>query len=190
MGLELHDVRAQNRYLVPEHNANDHKYLAIHYLGVNGENPNLYGSGYGGHFYVSKDGKVYQAAEVTDKLWHVGASSGFQYIHPDARNHNTIGIECGTFTASGINDDNEIWYFTGATQEACAKLAACICLEYGIPLENVLRHGDITTKNCPSPYKRDEGLGTNWTWQQFKDRVRYYMGDGTDDFKGLRIVIG
>ena len=133
LGIELHDIITANRGQVPAHNANSHQYFAVHYLGVNGENPYLYGGGYGGHFYVSKTGEVYQAAEVTDKLWHVGASSGFSYIHPDARNANTIGVECATFTESGRNDDDEVWYFTEATQIAAAKLAACVALEYGIP---------------------------------------------------------
>ena len=191
LGVELHDIIAENEYQVPAHNANSHEYFAIHYLGVNGENPYLYGGGYGGTFYVSKTGEVYQAAKVTDKLWHVGASSGFSYIHPDARNNNTIGVECATYTASGRNDDDETWYFTEATQVAAAKLAACVALEYNIPLDHILRHGDITTKNCPSPLKRDAGKGTNWTWEKFKSEVARYMGGGTDEtFKGVYIQIG
>ena len=109
---------------------------------------------------------------MTDKLWHVGASSGFSYIHPDARNGNTIGVECATFTASGRNDDDETWYFTEATQEAAAKLAACVAMEYGIPLDHILRHGDITT---------------------FKERVQYYMGGGAavpDNFAGVLLKVG
>lgn len=191
LGVELHDIIAENEYQVPAHNANSHEYFAVHYLGVNGENPYLYGGGYGGTFYVSKTGEVYQAAKVTDKLWHVGASSGFSYIHPDARNNNTIGVECATYTASGRNDDDETWYFTEATQVAAAKLAACVALEYNIPLDHILRHGDITTKNCPSPLKRDAGKGTNWTWEKFKSEVARYMGGGTDEtFKGVYLEIG
>ena len=191
LGIELHDIIAENEYQVPAHNANSHEYFAVHYLGVNGENPYLYGGGYGGTFYVSKTGEVYQAAKVTDKLWHVGASSGFSYIHPDARNNNTIGVECATYTASGRNDDDETWYFTEATQVAAAKLAACVALEYNIPLDHILRHGDITTKNCPSPLKRDAGKGTNWTWEKFKSEVARYMGGGTDEsFKGVYIQVG
>ena len=191
LGVELHDIIAENEYQVPAHNANSHEYFAVHYLGVNGENPYLYGGGYGGTFYVSKTGEVYQAAKVTDKLWHVGASSGFSYIHPDARNHNTIGVECATYTASGRNDDDETWYFTEATQVAAAKLAACVAMEYNIPLDHILRHGDITTKNCPSPLKRDAGKGTNWTWEKFKSEVARYMGGGTDEtFKGVYLEIG
>ena len=191
LGVELHDIIAENEYQVPAHNANSHEYFAVHYLGVNGENPYLYGGGYGGTFYVSKTGEVYQAAKVTDKLWHVGASSGFSYIHPDARNNNTIGVECATYTASGRNDDDETWYFTEATQVAAAKLAACVAMEDNIPLDHILRHGDITTKNCPSPLKRDAGKGTNWTWEKFKSEVARYMGGGTDEsFKGVYIQVG
>ena len=68
LGVELHDIIAENEYQVPAHNANSHEYFAVHYLGVDGENPYLYGGGYGGTFYVSKTGEVYQAAKVTDKL--------------------------------------------------------------------------------------------------------------------------
>ena len=164
----------ENAWQVPYHNENSAEYLAIHYLGVNGENPDLYNNGYGGHFYVSKTGQCYQAALVSDEIWHVGRG-GYEYIHPKARNYNTIGIECATFTASGRNKDEETWYFTEATQEACAKLAAWILDHYKIPFDHLLRHGDITTKNCPSPYKRDQGKGSNWTWEQFKAKVKSYL---------------
>lgn len=167
---------------VPAHNANSHRYLAIHYLGVNGENPDLYGGGYGGHFYVSKTGVCYQAALVTDKLWHVGASSGFRYIHPDARNTNTIGIECATYSSNGK------WYFTEATQKACAHLAAWIMQTYNIPLSNLLMHGEITTKHCPSPYIDNPGDGPNWTWKMFKDVVAAYLGSSVPKEEGVYTV--
>lgn len=177
MGVEKPNIInrvKENAWQVPYHNENSAEYLAIHYLGVNGENPDLYNNGYGGHFYVSKTGQCYQAALVSDEIWHVGRG-GYEYIHPKARNYNTIGIECATFTASGRDKDEETWYFTEATQEACAKLAAWILDHYKIPFDHLLRHGDITTKNCPSPYKRDSGKGSNWTWEQFKAKVKSYL---------------
>ena len=186
---EIIDRIDENEYQVPHHNANSHEYLAIHFLGVNGENSDLYDNGYGGHFYVSKNGVCYQAAKVTDQIWHVG-KGGYQYIHPYARNANTIGIECATYTESRRNDDSETWYFTEATQEACAKLAAWIMYEYDIPMSNLLRHGDITTKNCPSPYKRDEGKGSNWTWAQFKDRVAEYLNGSAVEDDSICIAVG
>ncbi|MDO4803388.1 MAG: N-acetylmuramoyl-L-alanine amidase [Lachnospiraceae bacterium] len=174
---------------VPEHNANSHEYLAIHYLGVDGENPDLYGGGYGGHFYVSKDGRCYQAAKVTDKLWHVGASSGFTYKHPYARNANTIGIECACYSRSGR------WFFTETTQQACVKLAAWIMSEYGIPTSNLLRHGDITTKHCPSPYIDNPGETPNWTWERFRNAVDALLGgggtvDSIEALQGVKRLVG
>ena len=177
------DRITENEWQVPHHNANSHEYLAIHYLGVNGENPDLYDDGYGGHFYVSKSGQCYQAAKVTDQIWHVGKGS-YKYIHPYARNYNTIGIECATFTKSGKDNDSEAWYFREATQESCAKLAAWIMQEYDIPIENLLRHGDITTKHCPSPYIDNPGDGPNWTWAQFKARVAEYLGGSSGRTEG------
>lgn len=175
LGVNLHDRIAQNKGQVPAHNVNSHEYFATHYLGVNGNNPDLYGGGYGGHYYIDRQGKCYQAALPTDKLWHVGASNGFVYIHPNARNHNTVGVECATFTASGKDNDNETWYHTEATQVTSAKLAAAFLTVYGLPFDHMLRHGDVTTKNCPSPLKRDQGKGTNWTWEKYKSEVKKYM---------------
>ena len=43
---------------------------------------------------------------------------------------------------------------------------------------------DITTKNCPSPYKRDSGKGSNWTWEQFKERVKSYLEGAESVRKG------
>ena len=175
LGVNLIDRIAQNRGQVPAHNANSHEYFGTHYLGVNGENPDLYGGGYGGHYYIDRQGRCYQSALPTDKLWHVGASSGFVYIHPLARNHNVVGVECATFTASGKNNDNEVWYHTEATQVTSAKLAAAFLTVYDLPFDHLLRHGDVTTKNCPSPLKRDQGKGTNWTWAKYQNEVKKYM---------------
>lgn len=176
MGVALIDRIKQNFNCGQKHNANTHRYLAIHYLGVNGENPDLYDGCYGGHFYVSKNGTCYQAADVGDILWHVGASSGYRYIHEDARNQNTIGIECATFTTSGHNNDDETWYYTIESQQAMAKLAAAIMMQYNIPMSNLLMHGNITTKICPAPYVRDGGKGSNWTWDVFRAKVAEYLG--------------
>jgi len=178
-GKTLVDLVAANRSEVPYHNANSHKYLVIHYLGVDGaDNPYLYDHGYGGHFYVPINGaKAYQAAEVTDKIWHVGASSknGYKYIHPEARNTNCVGIEIGTF-----RDAKGRWQFREEAQETAAELAAAIMLVYNIPMSNLLRHGDVTTKCCPVPLMPAsrggcEGQGSNWTWAKFRARVAECM---------------
>lgn len=178
LGLPFVDLIAACASIVPAHNANTHDYLAIHYLGVDrADNPYLYDKGYGGHYYVNRIGtKAYQAALVTDSINHVGANSknGYKYIDPYARNYNTVGIEIGTYRDDGV------WYFKNEAQETAAKLAAAIMLVYNIPMANLRRHGDITTKCCPAPLmpasrSGSEGVGPNWTWERFKARVQAVM---------------
>lgn len=178
-GIKMVDNTAANRSEIPTSTVNARKYFVIHYRGVNGENPNLFrngsSKGYGAQYDVSKNGTVYRVTADTAVTWQVGASPGFSYIHSDARNANCVGVECGTYTKSGRNDDDETWYFTEETQVAAAKLAAAFLTVYNLPLSHLLRHGDVTTKNCPSPLKRDQGKGSNWTWDKFKTEVSKYM---------------
>ena len=70
-------------------------------------------------------------------------------------------------------------------QETAAELAAAILTVYNIPLSNLLRHGDITTKCCPVPLMPasrggSEGTGSNWTWEKFRSRVAELMGGATE----------
>ena len=117
---------------------------------------------------------------MTDKVWHVG-KGGYSYIHSDARNSNTVGIEIGTF-----RDSQGRWMFTEEAQETAAQLAAAILTIYSIPLDHLLRHGDVTTKCCPMPLMPVErggfeGEGSNWTWEKFKSRVAELMGSQVSD---------
>lgn len=180
-GIKMVDNTAANRSQIPTSTINAKKYFVIHYRGVNGENPNLFRSngskGFGAQYDISKKGTLYRVTSDDAVTWQVGASkaNGYHYIHPDARNVNCVGVECGTYTKSGRDDDDETWYFTEETQVAAAKLAAAFLTVYNLPLSHLLRHGDVTNKNCPSPLKRDQGKGSNWTWDKFKNEVSKYM---------------
>lgn len=178
-GIKMVDNTAANLSQIPSSATNARKYFVVHFRGVNGENPNLFrkgsSKGFGAQYDISKKGVVYRVTADTAVTWHVGASGGYEYVHSDARNSNCVGVECGTYTKSGRDDDNETWYFTEETQEAAAKLAAAFLTVYSLPLTHLLRHGDVTTKNCPSPLKRDQGKGSNWTWDKFKARVATYI---------------
>lgn len=149
---------------------NTHEFIAIHYLGVsNADNPNLYGGGYGGHYYVSIDGKVYQSADNNAVIWHCGTGGVYSKRYPngwDVTNYNCIGIECGT-----IMDADGVWRFTEATQQACVELVKYLMKTLNIPVSHVLMHGEITTKNCPACYLQFGGMRTNWTWEQFKSKL-------------------
>lgn len=190
----IHDITAQNLSQVPaSRGGNPIQWIVIHYLGVqNADNPNLYGGGYGGHYYVSRAGEIYKAANPhTAVVWQCGGglqgSSGHQYFG-QCTNYNSIGIE------NGVCYDND-WYFTTETQESLVYLVSTLMDEYGIDINHVIRHYDVTGKNCPAPYVANNKHRTSWTWDQFKAKLKAYRsGDSgvttTYSFKTPQIKQG
>ena len=183
------DITAGNKDQVPaSRNGKKIEFIVCHYLGVpNADNPDLYGGGYGGHYNIERNGKVYKAADPkTAVVWHCGGDlqgSGGHEFFKVCTNYNSIGIECGvcyTDTSDKEGDgDSDKWYFTEETQKSLVWLVSQLMDEYGIPIERVIRHYDVTGKICPNPYVKNNGLNGNWTWQQFKKNLAQYRKDGT-----------
>lgn len=143
-------------------------YLVIHYVGALGSaqnNVHYYGSRpeilASAHYFVghaSEQAAVYSSVAEKDTAWHVGAK---KYVHPECRNFNSIGIElCCHQDAAGV------WYFDPETVEHGAELAREIMQRYGIPLNHVLRHYDVTGKICPAPFVNNPA-----DWEAFKKRL-------------------
>lgn len=181
MGMKPNIIDDRAKYInqIPSKVQNQHKYVAVHYKGVTADVTGLYGGGRGGHFDIKHNGEIHQNADITATIWAVGAPEPWVYIHPAARNQNTISIEANCFCdgdAKSIYDKK--WYYSTETQESMAQTAAWLLfdvLKYPITAQTVsaylLRHGDITTKPCPNPYFNSVGYKTNWTWDQFRKRV-------------------
>lgn len=151
---------------------NEKKYIAIHYLGVVGQNNKIESGGYGAHYYIYWDGTTYQAADHDAILWQVGTGGYYTQKHPEARNSNTIGIElCVKCDGNTSNPSDPYWYFTTETQEACVQLVKKLMKDLGIPASHVLRHYDIVNKHCPAPYVNNNKYKTSWTWEEFKARI-------------------
>ena len=151
---------------------NGKKFIAIHYLGVVGQNNKVEAGGYGAHYYIYWDGTIYQAAKHDAILWQVGTSGYYTQKHPEARNSNTIGIEmCVKCDGNASNPSDPYWYFTEETQEACVWLVQKLMKDLGIPASHVLRHYDIVNKHCPAPYVNNNKYKTSWTWEEFKARI-------------------
>lgn len=185
----IYNIVDQNRGQVPaSRDTNPIKFIVIHYLGVpNADNPNLYGGGYGGHYNVRRDGKIFQAAvPETDVVWHCGGSlqgeSGHTF-YGICTNYNSIGVENGACytdeSVSSASIDSDQWYFTEETQESLVYLVSYLMDKYSIPFENVIRHYDVTGKICPNPYVKNNNLRTSWTWSQFKANLIQYRQDKT-----------
>lgn len=165
---------------------NKKQFIAIHYLGVVGQNNKVESGGYGAHYYIYWDGTVYQAADHDEVLWQVGTGGYYTQKHPAAQNSNTIGIElCCKCDGNSKNATDPYWYFTEETQEACVQLVKKLMKDLGIPVENVLRHYDIVNKHCPAPYVNNNKYKTSWTWNEFKAKLSGSSTATTDIKKEL-----
>lgn len=141
-------------------------YLVYHYVGATGGGAanaryfqNTAGTEASAHYFVghaSEGAEIWSSVPEADTAWHCGAKT---YRHPTCRNANSIGIEmCCKLGPKG-------WYIEEETLAAAAALGRDIMARYGIPLENVVRHYDVTGKLCPRPLI-DEGA-----WAAFKQRL-------------------
>lgn len=114
------------------------------------------------HYFVDET-SIWQSVKDSDIAWAVGANS---YKHSKCRNANSISIEmCNSY-------DN----VPNKTFENATDLAAKIMVEYNIPIENLLRHYEVTGKQCPRPYVLDVNK-----WTNFKSVVAKKIEDIKDE---------
>lgn len=178
------DVTAQNKGQVPRRRTESIKWIVCHYLGVkNADNENLYGGGYGGHFYISRTGKIYKAAQpATAVVWQCGGGiqgeskdgsgvSPHRY-YKQCTNYNSIGIECGVYYDSD-------WYFSKESQISYVWLVSYLMDKYNIDINHVIRHFDVTGKTCPYPWVKNNHHNTSWTWNEFINNLKQYRSSGT-----------
>lgn len=145
------------------------EYLVYHYVGALGtaeQNARYYsttpGIGASAHYFVGHgpDAEVYASVGEHDTAWHCGRSDG-KYKHPRCRNANSIGIEmCCHKDGAGR------WYIDRETVDRAAALGREILARYGIPMDRVLRHYDVTGKLCPAPMVKDPAA-----WEDLKARL-------------------
>lgn len=142
-------------------------YVVMHYTGNAKDtakaNANYFTGGNrqaSAHFFVD-DTSIYQSVELRDKAWHCGTSGTY---YNACRNATSIGIEmCCTAGNYKISDK---------TKNNAAYLCAYLCKLLGITASNVdtyvVRHYDVTHKNCPAQMA---GNG-NAEWTAFKTSVK------------------
>lgn len=95
------------------------------------------------HFIVGLDGEIVQCIPL-DEIAYASKE----------RNLDTISIEFCHPQIDGKPSEE--------TYDALVRLTAYLCKEYSLTTENVLRHYDVTGKNCPKYYVEDEAA-----WKQF-----------------------
>ena len=147
-------------------------YIVIHYTGNNGataaDNVKYFNSadrGASADYFIDFDGSIYayNNSPATQYSWHCGGDLESAH-HPLFRictNKNSIGVELCTKQVMGS------WVFEEKTVSGAVALVKYLMNEFGIPVDNVCRHYDVTGKSCP----RVSGwgaVGGDAEWQKFK----------------------
>ena len=100
------------------------------------------------HFIVGLDGEIIQCVPT----WEVAYAS-------NSRNYDTVSIECCHPDETGA--------FTAETYRSVVQLTAWLCEKFGLDSEDVIRHYDITGKDCPRYFVEHEDA-----WEIFKENVQ------------------
>lgn len=144
-------------------NLKDIKNIVIHYVGnpdTTAQNNRNYFNNpkttVSSHFVVGLDGEIIQCVPI----YEMSAAS-------NNRNKDTISIEvCHPDESGKYNDD---------TYLSVVKLTAWICNNFSLDENDVIRHYDITGKNCPKYYVENEDA-----WEQFKADVKEKLKEYED----------
>lgn len=145
------------------------KYLVYHYTANDGDTDEANAKYFhnnvvkaSAHRFVDDDSVT---ISVPDNYvaWHCGGglqgSKGHTY-YKKCTNTNSIGIEmCDT-------KRNGKYEVTPKTRTNAIALGKELVKKYGIKKENVIRHYDVTGKNCPAYFVKDEEA-----WKKFRDEI-------------------
>jgi len=154
------------------------EYVVIHYVGATGDakaNVNYYNqpttTNASADFFVGFAGDIWQYNPDPEKryCWAVGGSklsTGGGSLYGIAKNVNCVSIEMCVRNNGSKADTSKDWYFEDATVNSAIELTKYLMKLYEIPANHVIRHYDVTGKNC-LPLCTE--LYTPEGWKQLKD---------------------
>lgn len=138
------------------------RYIVIHYTGNLGDTAKNNADYFAretpktsAHYFVDER-EVWQTVPENATAWHCGTKG--VYHHPEARNHNSIGVEI-------CMEDKNGKLRTGSIDLA-AELVRMLMARHNVPIDRVVRHYDITHKACPAPMVANTRL-----WSAFKEKL-------------------
>lgn len=168
-GVEIKQMfLTPNEYSRPQDPLKEITAVAIHYVGNPGttaeSNRNYFNrladtheTSASSHFVIGLDGEIIQCIPLDE----------IAYATKQA-NHYSISIECCHPDSDGK--------FNEATYQSLIKLTAWLCDTYDLDRDDILRHYDVTQKECPLYYVKNPDA-----WEQLRDDVIAYL-DGTLEF--------
>jgi N-acetyl-anhydromuramyl-L-alanine amidase AmpD len=160
------------------------KYIVVHYTAGTSENGTAAlsnakyfmtgGRNASAHFFVDSGNVVYQSVNPLRVAWSVGANK----YYSAARNSNTLNVEICSYKKNGT------YYFNEKAVRNAQLLIYDLMQEYGISIDNVIRHYDVTRKICPAP------LIAQTDWQNFKNGIgsKYIFVDVEINGKTVRLT--
>lgn len=142
------------------------KFIVIHFTANNGDTARNNGEYFGreyveasAHYFVDSN-EIVQSVLDKYAAWHCGGSleSSHHPLRGICTNRNSIGVEL-----CSIIQDGE-YAFKQETVNLAAELTRYLMSRYNIPVNRVIRHYDVTGKNCPAPFVAHEDQ-----WNKFKE---------------------
>ena len=106
------------------------------------------------NFIIGLEGEIIQCIPT----WELAYAS-------NQRNGDTVSIECCHADDTG--------YFNDATYRSLVQLTGWLCQKYGLTSDKVIRHYDVTGKNCPKYFVEHEDA-----WKAFRSDVAYAIKHG------------
>lgn len=100
------------------------------------------------NFIVGLDGEIIQCVPT----WEIAYAS-------NERNTDTVSIECCHLDESGK--------FNEETYRSMVQLSAWLCLKFDLSEKDVIRHYDVTGKNCPKYFVENEEA-----WEKFRTDIK------------------
>lgn len=109
------------------------------------------------HYVIGLNGEIIKCIPEDEIAYHSGSYS---------MNRKSIGIEDCHPDWDGKFNDN--------TYNSLVELCADICKRYNLGIDAIIRHYDVTGKECPRYYVRNEQ-----EWIKFKNDVANKLGQAT-----------
>lgn len=103
------------------------------------------------NFIVGLDGEIIQCVPTAEVAY---ASNN--------RNNDSVSIECC--------HPDETGKFEDATYQSLVELVAFLCGKFNLGMDDIIRHYDVTGKNCPKYFVEHEDA-----WEVFKSDVAKYI---------------
>lgn len=128
-------------------------------------------------YIVDDAGAVLYNPDIANRYtWHCG---GNRYLtkggafYGKCKNSNSIGIEiCSTNESGKIPPANDpTWKFSNDAVSNAVELVRALMVEFNIGENHVIRHYDVTGKQCPGIVGWNAESGNETKWKEFKRRI-------------------